>query len=345
MKITLSEISALVKGELCGDGDSVIEAAAPIELADKADITFAADIAKQKKALASCQAGCVILPQTAKTADTGYKGNIIYAENPHWAFVIILRQIAIERKSKIGWGVHETAVIAPTAKIGKYTFIGPHVVIEKEAVAGDFCSVQAGCYIGEKTQIGNNCALYPNAVIYGNCVIKNRVTIHSGAVIGADGFGYIFREGKHEKIPQLGRVIIEDDVEIGALTAIDRAALTDTVIGAGTKIDNLVQIAHNVKIGKNCAIAGQTGIAGSCEIGDNVIIAGQVGIADHIKVGSGAKIAAQSGVMADVKDGEAIFGTPSRPIAQALKIHAVSEKLPEIYKLIRKLKAKFEDKE
>jgi UDP-3-O-[3-hydroxymyristoyl] glucosamine N-acyltransferase len=338
MKATLKEISQLISGKLVGDENFVVEGIAPIEKCSPKHVTYISDLSKKRKLLSQSKAGCIILADSAKSEKLDYKGNIIYVDNPQWAFVTILRKMALEKKPKLGWGIHKTAVVDPTAKIGKYTYIGPNVVIEKGAEIGSFTHVHAQSYIGRNVKIGNNCVINPRVVIYDECVLRDKVIVHSGSVIGADGFGYVNIKGKHEKVPQIGRVVIEEEVEIGALTSIDRATLGETVIGAGTKIDNLVQIAHNVDIGKNCIIVSQAGVAGSSQLEDGVILAGQVGVVDHIKIGKGAVVIAQSGVMSDVKPGTVAFGSPARPHREFLKLQAIMSKLPEIYSFFKQVK-------
>jgi len=339
MRLTVESVAALTGGEVFGDPNFVLDGVSGIDNSSPTQLTFLADINKASM-LTGCKAGCVLMPKAAKGKDLEYKGNIIYSDNPHWSFVLILRQIQLERRPKKGWGVHPTAVVDPTARLGKYVHIGPHCVIEKDAVVGDFSTIYPNCFIGERAQVGKNCLLYPGVVLRDDCVVRDRVIIHPNAVIGADGFGYMHMENRHEKIPQLGRVIIEDDVEIGALTAIDRAALEETRIGAGTKIDNLVQIAHNVKIGKACIVVSQAGIAGSSSLGDGVVVAGQVGIVDHVNIGSRAVITAGTGIMSDVEPGAIMFGVPARPHREALKIQAIIGKLPQIYSTIKLIKKK-----
>ncbi|MDI6642137.1 MAG: UDP-3-O-(3-hydroxymyristoyl)glucosamine N-acyltransferase, partial [Elusimicrobiota bacterium] len=229
-------------------------------------------------------------------------------------------------------GIHQTAIISKSAKLGENVTIGPYTIIEADVSVGENTVISANCYIGRNSTIGKKCFIYPQVVIRENVTIGNEVIIHSGTVIGSDGFGYFKMQENthmltHIKIPQIGTVEIEDNVEIGACVTIDRATTGKTVIGSGTKIDNLVQIGHNVKIGKNCIIVSQAGIAGSVKIGNNVTIAGQAGIKDHIIIGDGAVVAAQSGVIGDVKHGEIVSGYPARPHKEALKVQAFINKL------------------
>lgn len=337
MNLTIKEVSELVKGEAEGDPSARLNGLAPLESAGPTHLAYLSDLGRVKS-LCGVKAGGILLPREAKGRELPFSGNRIYVSNPQWAFALVLRHMQLEMRPKPKWGIHPTAVVDPTAKIGKYTTVGPHCVLEKDSVVGDFSVLAANCYLGEKTVIGRNCMLYPQVVVREGCAIGNGVILHPGAVIGADGFGYVQVEGRHEKIPQIGTVVIEDDVEIGACSAVDRAMLGETRIGAGTKIDNLVQIAHNVKIGKNCVIVAQAGIAGSCSVGDGTVIAGQAGIGDHVNIGSRVIVTAQTGVMSDLADGSVVFGSPSRPHREAFKLQALYGRLPEIYEAVKEIK-------
>lgn len=216
-------------------------------------------------------------------------------------------------------GIHPTAVVAPGARLGSGVAVGPHCVIGAESTIGDGVVVHAGCVIGERVDIGERSLLFPRVTIYARCALGRRVILHSGVVIGADGFGFVRDGAVQVKIPHVGTVVIEDDVEVGANTTIDRATIGETRIGAGTKIDNLVQIAHNVRVGRNCVMAAHTGISGSVTIGDGAQFGGRAGVADHVTIGAGARVGAAAGVMKDIPDGETWGGMPARPIRHWLK--------------------------
>jgi UDP-3-O-[3-hydroxymyristoyl] glucosamine N-acyltransferase len=216
----------------------------------------------------------------------------------------------------------------------------PKAHVESTAVIGAGTIIYPGAYIGHNVRVGEQCLIYPNVVLCEDTQVGDRVIFQPGSVIGSDGYGYATQDGRHHKIPQLGHVVIEDDVEVGANVTIDRATTGETRIGAGTKIDNLVHIAHNVQVGKNCFIVAQVGIAGSTRVGNNVSLGGQVGVAGHLTIADGAVIAAQSGVMSDVGPGEVLFGTPVRPIKQAMKLQAIHGKLEEIYDTIKAVRKK-----
>ncbi|MEA3307001.1 MAG: UDP-3-O-(3-hydroxymyristoyl)glucosamine N-acyltransferase, partial [Elusimicrobiota bacterium] len=236
--------------------------------------------------------------------------------------------------------IHKTAIIDETAIIEKDVFIGPYVVIEKNTKIFKGVHINAHSFIGDNVQIGENSFIHPNVNIGEHCIVEKNAIIHSGVVIGSDGYGYTKVNGVHEKIPQIGKIIIRENVEIGANCAIDRATLGETIIGAGTKLDNLVQIAHNVTIGANCLIMGQAGIAGSTVIGHNVIIGGQAAISDHIKVGDNAIIMGKTGIISNLEDGKIVFGHVARPHRKAMKIEVLLGKLPEMYKAFKKIQKK-----
>jgi len=233
--------------------------------------------------------------------------------------------------------IADQAVVDSTVTLGRELFIGPYAVIGEHSAIGDNTVILAGAYIGSNVTIGRNCRIHPYAVIYDDTVIGDDVIIHSGAIIGADGFGYKFRNNAHYKVPQVGNVIIENNVEIGANTCIDRGALGSTVIGMGSKVDNLVQIGHNNKVGKHVIMCGQTGVSGSCNIEDYAILAGSAGIADHVTIGKGAVVLARSGVAGDVLPGAQVFGSPAKDKKTAYKEQIAISKLPELVKKVKDL--------
>jgi UDP-3-O-[3-hydroxymyristoyl] glucosamine N-acyltransferase len=242
-------------------------------------------------------------------------------------------------------GVHKSALLGKDVKLGKNAALGAYVVVDDGAQIGDNAVIYPGCFIGRQAKIGNNVLIYPNVSIRERVSIGNNVIIHSGTVIGSDGFGFVEVNGKHHKIPQVGTVEICDDVEIGANVTIDRARFDKTVIGRGTKIDNLVQIAHNVVIGENCLIVAQVGISGSTTIGNNVILAGQAGLVGHITVGDKARVTAKSGVIKSIPAGAMFAGYPARPFLENQKSHAHVHNLPKMFDLVKELKKKIESLE
>lgn len=346
MKITPAEIAVLIGGELQGPADTVITGAMPLAAAGGTDLAYL-EKAANAAWTASRPAGCLLAPEEARSALAGRAGAVIYVKSPKQAFAQALFKFENELNPLPKPGVHPSAVVDQSAKVGAGVHIGPHAVVEALAEIGDSVVISAGCYVGAQTRIGAGARFYPNVTVRERCLIGKNVILHPGVVIGSDGFGYINISGRHRKIPQVGRVIIEDDVEIGANAAIDRAALDATVIGAGTKIDNLVHIAHNVRIGKNCLILAQAAIAGSTAVGNNAIIGGQAGISDHLTIGDNAVVMSKTGIMTDLAAGAVVFGHTGRPRARAMKIEVILSKLPELYATVRKLKKKFlkDDKE
>lgn len=263
------------------------------------------------------------------------QATIIKSPQPYMHFMILLKAwLALE--NQVTAFIAESAVIDKTVKIGENVFIGENVVISKNCSIGDHSKIEANCVIKENVEIGSHTHFYPNVVIYQDCKIGNYNILHSGVVIGADGFGYIFHNNEHHKVPQVGNVILEDNVEIGANSCVDRGTLSSTIIQSGTKLDNLVQVGHNCKIGKNTVLCAQVGLAGSTEIGNVVFIAGQAGLAGHLKVEDYVQIGAQSGVTNSIKKGEKVFGTPAIDAKLRKKIMVSEKRLPEIAKAFKR---------
>ncbi|MDD4955528.1 MAG: UDP-3-O-(3-hydroxymyristoyl)glucosamine N-acyltransferase [Candidatus Omnitrophica bacterium] len=336
IKVTLGEIAKLVEGELVGDRETLITGISGIKEAKKGDITFLAN-PKYESLLEETQASAII---TSKLSVASSKP-LIKTENPSFAFAKVVAMFVPEAIYHPK-GQSAQAFISPKAKIGKNVAVGPFAIIEDNAVVGDDTIVYGGCYIGYDTRIGKKCIIYPNVSIRERIEIGSRVIIHCGTVIGSDGFGFAKVRGVQEKIPQIGTVVVEDDVEIGANVTIDRARFDKTLIGKGTKIDNLVQIAHNVIIGENCLIVAQAGISGSTTIGKNVILAGQAGLVGHITVGDGAIAAAQAGVTKSIPPHTMVSGYPARKHDVARRVNACVQNLPQLYKHIKELEQKIE---
>ena len=297
---------------------------------------------EKPEALADLKAGCVILPISAKGQELPYKGAVLYAQNPEWAFILLLKHIDSQRV-KYTPGIHPSAVISPKATLGANVTVGAHSVVEDGAVIGDNTVIYPQCYIGQNVKIGKNCLIYPQVVIREDCILKDFVILQAGAKIGSDGFGFTFHEGRHQKIPQIGNVVIESDVEIQSNTCIDRAKISSTTIGANTKIDNLVQIGHNVHVGMSSIMCAQVGVAGTTEIGNGVILAGQVGLAGHMKIGDRVQVGAQSGVVGSIPAGQTYFGYPAMPQKEAFRQVAILRKLPEMYTEFKKLKKQMDE--
>ncbi len=329
--IILDQVAGFVNGQVLGDGNTEITGLSRIEMAKKGDITFAMDPEELGKAEKS-QASCILTAEDTKNCAKP----VLKVDDMKMAITVIYNAMLTEKKPAAG-RINETAVISDTAVLGKNISLGPWVSIGGKTVIGDGASISANVVIGDNCVLGNNVVIYPNVTLYNGIIIGNNVIIHSGTVIGADGFGFVPKGDKIYKVPQLCGVKIEDDVEIGANVCIDRGAFTDTVIGKGSKLDNLIQIAHNCKIGNNVLIAGQSGIAGSTVIGDNTMMGGNVGISDHAEIGKNVKIAAKSAVMGKVKDGSVIMGYPAIEAKEYLQIHALMNVLRKKSKQLRSL--------
>ncbi|MFA5974777.1 MAG: UDP-3-O-(3-hydroxymyristoyl)glucosamine N-acyltransferase [Elusimicrobiota bacterium] len=338
-RLQARDIAQAVGGELQGDENRFVEGAAGLEEAGEHQISFFHNL-KYSDALNRTKAGVVVIPEKTNGLTLPEGKTWIRVSNPQGAFAQILGLLGKDRQ-RPPQGIHPQSSIDPKAQMGATVGVGAFVVIEAGAVIGSGTVLYPGCYIGANSHVGENCILYPNVTLREDVEVGSRVIIHVGAVLGADGYGFATQNGQHHKIPQIGRVVVEDDVEIGANVTIDRATTGETCVGAGTKIDNLVHIAHNVRIGRHCLIVAQVGISGSTRIGNNVTLAGQVGVAGHLTIGDGAVIAAQSGIMNNVKPGEVLFGSPARPHRQAMKLQAIYGKLPEIYDALKLLKRKF----
>ena len=340
----LSDIALLIDAEIVGDANSTITNIAKIEEAKNCDLSFIAN-PKYLKFGETTKATALIVSKTYTTNRSDVA--LLKVDDPYFAFLKVMEFVLAPKNKKPLPGVHPSAVVGDNAKIGKNVYIGPNVVINDNCAIGDNVIIHALVYIGEDTTVGNNSLIYPNVVIRNNITIGENVIIHPGAVIGADGFGFVpNKSGTYDKLPQLGGVIIEDNVEIGANTTIDRATIGNTVIRSGVKLDNLIQIAHNVVVGENSAIAAQSGVSGSTKIGKNCIVAGQVGLVGHIEIADKIAIGAQSGVSKSLKkEGATYFGSPAKELRNALKIEAVVRQLPELLLEIKELKQKVQDLE
>jgi UDP-3-O-[3-hydroxymyristoyl] glucosamine N-acyltransferase len=339
MRKTLKEIAGLIEGEVIGDSSVVITGANGIKEAESGDITFLSN-PKYYSFLNSTSASAVI------TSREIFETNkpVIRTNNPSLAFTKVISLIkadAIDHPK----GMPASAILGKNVKLGKNVSLGAYAVVGDNTRIGDNSIVYPGVFIGSDVSLGANTLIYTNVSIREKCIAGNNVIIHSGTVIGSDGFGFVAIEGKHYKIPQVGVVEIGDDVEIGANVTIDRARFGKTFIGAGTKIDNLVQIAHNVTIGKNCLIVAQVGISGSTIIGDNVILAGQVGLVGHITIGDNVIVTAQSGVSKSIPANVIISGSPARPNMENQRIVACTHNLPKLFGLVKKLKKRLEELE
>ena len=341
--LTADVIASAVGGDLRGDPAAEVSGIAPLDRARAHDLSFLAS-PKYVALFEGSSAGIVLVsPALAESGRGGQAKALILVEKPHDALLSLIPRFY--RPPRISPGVHPTADLGRGVQLGRAVTIGAYAVIGDGAILGDRTVVDAHAVIGAGVRIGDDSHLYPGVTVYSGTVIGQRVLVHAGARLGSDGFGYVFRGGKHEKIPHVGRCVVEDDVEIGANTTIDRGSIDDTVIGAGTKIDNLVHIAHNCRIGRLCLIMAQVGVAGSVRVEDGCILAGQAGISGHHTIGAGATIAAQAGVFGDVPARETWSGYPARPHKEALRAQAAMFKLPPLLRGIERLLKSRDDSE
>ncbi|MGR8935523.1 MAG: UDP-3-O-(3-hydroxymyristoyl)glucosamine N-acyltransferase [Gammaproteobacteria bacterium] len=340
MAVTLQELATLCDAELQGGNPSQpITSVADIMNASDGQVTLLID-PRYSKHLADSSASACLIGNDFTVGDVPQSMGLLRCADPEMAFITALK--ALHPESRYEPRLAPQAVIEEGVDLGKAIYIGPYAVVGQNAAIGDGSEILAGAYIGRDVKIGKNCRVYPYAVIYDRVVLGDNVIIHSGAIIGADGFGYKYRSNQHVKVPQVGNVVIEDNVEIGANTCVDRGALGSTLIGRGSKIDNLVQIGHNNRIGKNVIICGHSGVSGSCTIEDGAILAGSAGIADHVTIGRGAVIMARSGVASDIPAGMQAFGSPAKDKKIAWREQAALTKLPELIKRVKELEMKLE---
>ena len=340
MKITAGELAKLTGGELAGNAGEILTGANGLSEAKSGDVSFLGNPKYLSDAL-NTKAGVIFISKDADVSQFSGK-NIIKVANPQYAYGMVLSIIEKERLAAIEIKIHASASISPKAAVGKNSYIGQNVVVEDGAQIGDNAKIFPNVYIGANVKIGKDALIYPNVVIRENTIIGDRVILQPGVIIGGDGFGFAAVDGKNQKIPQIGIVVLGDDVEIGANTTVDRATVDATRIGSGTKIDNLVQIAHNVQLGDNCIVVAQTGIAGSTKVGNNTTIGAQVGIAGHLEIGSNVLVASQAGITNNVADGEKVGGNPQCDLQQSIKIRALMRKLPEMYNDLRQMKKEVE---
>ncbi|MFP4520551.1 MAG: UDP-3-O-(3-hydroxymyristoyl)glucosamine N-acyltransferase [Fibrobacterota bacterium] len=334
----LKELAEISGCELAGSPGLEIKGVAPLQEAGPDEIAFLSN-PRYASLAASSSAGCII---TSVRKGMPEGRSLLLSDNPYLAFARIAAALN-PPAYEVEKGVHKLAFVADSSAVHKEACVGPFVYIGPGSVIGEGAVLYPGVVVEEGTSVGAGCVLYSNSVIRRDCVIGNRVIVHPGAVIGADGFGFApSSEGIYFKIPQTGNVVLEDDVEIGANTTIDRAAMGSTLVKKGSKIDNLVMIAHNVEVGENCAFAAQTGISGSTVVGDSVMMGGQTGVAGHLKIGERAKAAAQAGITRNVKPGVTVSGTPARDYYSQKRVEASSQRLPGLIKRIRELESELQ---
>lgn len=327
MSFTTAEIARLLDGEVRGDGTATLHGFATADAAQPGDLTFAEN-AEYFAAAENSTATAII----AGNEFSSERKILIRVANPRVAFAKALAAFFPEPKPPAG--IHPSAVIAASAQVDPTAHIGPHCTVGERVKIGARCVLQSGVAVGDDSVLGDDTNLFPNVTVYARSQIGRRVRIHAGTVIGSDGFGYVVDSGFHRKIPQVGNVVIGDDVEIGSNVSVDRGALGSTIIGRGTKIDNLVQVGHNVEIGEHSILCAQVGIAGSAKLGNFCVLAGQVGIAGHLKIGDRVTIGSKSGVMHNIPDGEQWLGIPAQPDKQAKRMMIAMQRLPDLLKKV-----------
>jgi UDP-3-O-[3-hydroxymyristoyl] glucosamine N-acyltransferase len=332
VSVTVRQLAELVHGTVLGDGDLPIRAARPLDEAVGGDITFLESDKHLPQLVASAAAAAVVPPSVPLNGKA-----LIQVRDPLMAFAVIVRHLH-GRAEPPTHGIDPRAAVDPAARVGDEPNIHPFASVGAGAVIGKRCRLYSGVSVGRDCRLGDDVVLYPNVVLYDGTMLGDRVVVHANSVIGADGFGYRFQDGRHVKVPQLGHVEVGADVEIGSCTTIDRGTFQATRIGAGTKIDNLVQVGHNCRIGRHNILVSQVGIAGSCGTGDYVVIAGQVGVADHVHIGERAVIGAKAGVTKDVPAGQRTLGAPATPEREQKRILMSLERLPEMRRDLRRIK-------
>jgi UDP-3-O-[3-hydroxymyristoyl] glucosamine N-acyltransferase len=334
--MTAAEVAKHVHGEVVGDRSIELTGFAAADHCKPGDLTFAENAAYFARAEESAASAILV-----GDGFTSAKKVLIRVPSARVAFATVMPLFF--PPPKFAPGTHASAIVDGSAQIDASAHVGPYCVIGERARLGARTVLEAGIHVGADCQLGEDVHLFPGVTLYPRTQLGNRVSIHAGTVIGSDGFGYVLHEGSHRKVPQIGNVIIYDDVEIGANVTIDRGALGPTIIGKGAKIDNLVQIGHNVVVGEHCIIVSQVGIAGSTKLGDHATIAGQAGVAGHLKIGRNAIVAAQAGVMNDIPDGEKWFGSPARPDRQMKRIYIGMQQLPELLQRVAELEKRLEE--
>ncbi len=330
MKKTAAELAEIIGGTLYGDSTVVIDDVCSAESAGPSHVTFARGIYAEH--IEEMQAGVILVDELP----AHYTKNLIVVPDCRRSFGELIDLYRPE--NRFTPGIHETAVIAPTAQLGKDVCIMAYAVVEEGAEIGDGTVLYPYCYVGKQAKIGKDCELNPGAVVHENSILGDRVVLRAHAVVGGQGFGFSTDEnGHHHHIRQLGRAVIEDDAEIGACSTVDNGAMNNTVVGSGTKIDNLCHLGHNVEVGKDCFLCAQVGVAGSTKIGNHVIMAGQTGVNGHISIGDGVICGGKAGIVGTIKEPGTYLGYPARPHAQWGRIEAATSRLPELVKRIRKL--------
>ena len=339
MEFSAKQIAEFIQGTIVGDENATVHTFAKIEEGIPGAISFLSN-PKYTPYIYDTQSS-IVLVNNDFVPEKEVKATLIKVNNAYESLAKLLNLYEMSKPKKTG--IDPLAYIAPTAKIGENVYIAPFACVGDNAEIGDNTSLHPHATVGSGAKIGHDCILYPNVTVYHDCRVGNRCILHAGSVVGADGFGFAPSPEGYEKIPQIGIVVLEDNVEIGANTCIDRATMGATIIRKGVKLDNLIQIAHNVEVGSHTVMASQVGIAGSTKVGEWCMFGGQVGVAGHIKVGNKVNMGAQSGVHSSIKDGEALIGTPPMPLKSYFKSSAIFRKLPDMYLELNSLKKEIEE--
>jgi UDP-3-O-[3-hydroxymyristoyl] glucosamine N-acyltransferase len=335
MQFSASQIALIINGKIEGDANASVTSFGKIEEAKPGQLAFLAN-PKYEDYLYSTQASIIILNEELKLKQP-ITATLIRVPDAYSAFASLLAKYQEMLTQQMN-GIQQPSYISKTASYGENVFIGAFSYLGENVGIGNNTKIFPNAFIGDNVTIGDNSIIHPGVKIYKDCLIGNNVTIHAGAVVGSDGFGFAPQpDGSFKKVPQIGNVVIEDNVEIGANTTIDRATIGSTIIKAGAKLDNLIQIAHNVEVGNDTVIAAQAGVSGSTKLGKNVMVGGQVGIVGHLQIGDGAKINAQSGVSKSIEPGKAVTGSPAHDYTAALRSQALSRNLPELEKRVKEL--------
>lgn len=335
MDFKATEIAAFLKGEIIGNGDVKVSNVSKIEEGKPGTLAFLANI-KYENFIYKTEASVVLVNKSFIPKEE-ISATLIKVDDAYQAFASLL-DLYVQAKASLKKGIEQPSYVAPTATLGNDAYVGAFTYIGEKSSIGDNTKIHPQVHIGNNVTIGENCILYAGVKIYDDCIIGNNCILHSGAVVGSDGFGFApTKDGTYKKIHQIGNVIVEDDVEIGANTTIDCGTMDSTIIRKGVKLDNLIQIAHNCEIGENTVIASQSGISGSTKVGKNCMFGGQVGLAGHLSVGNNVSIGAQSGINKSIKDGETYFGTPAIPIKDAMRSFLVYKNLPKLQKEVLQL--------
>ena len=338
MKRTLAEIAGIIGCDVIGDGNLQIVGVSGIKEAGPGHLTFLSN-PRYEKFVSETKASAIVVSREFADGDRGCGPALVVSDNPYRAFAEAMALFAPEGDG-VGPGVHETAVVAESARMGEGVAIGASAVVMEGARLGDGVVIHPGTYVGTSVVIGAESVLYPNVTVRHGSIIGERVLVHSGTVIGSDGFGFARDGDSNQKVPQIGNVVIEDDVEIGANVCIDRATLGSTRVCRGSKIDNLVQIAHNVVVGEGSIVVAQVGISGSTHVGKGVVLGGQAGLVGHIEIGDGAMVGAQAGVIGSIPAGERVSGYPARKHSVAKRLYALVEHLPKLVARLRDLEGR-----